>query len=119
MHEWAFPDFGALAPAYHVAAGALAAGLGLCVLVAARRLLARWRAPGALTSPPRNLARIWAELRELRGECAASAANLETVVARFRDIATVKIAARDNRAGQLEHLRRELDAKAAVIAGLE
>src|SRR5215831_5908016 len=120
MHDWlVLPDIGALAPGLDFAAGAIAALLVQCVIVAGRRLLAWWRASRALDFPPDDPNRIWAEVRQLRAECATSAANLESVVARFRQGAMARIAERAGSADRLEHLRRALDEKAARIATLE
>jgi len=120
MHEWlALPDLGALAPGLQVAAGAIAVVLVQCVIVAGRSLLGWWRAPRALEFPPDDPNRIWAELRELRAECATSAAGLETVVARFRDAALARIAERAGCAERLQEMQRALEAKAATIVSLE
>lgn len=120
MHEWlVFPDPGALAPGYHFAAGALAAVLVQCVIAAGKRFLAWWRASGRLEFPPDDPRRIWAELKELRVECAASAANLETVVARFKDAAMAQMARRDDGADRFRRLQRALDEKATIVAELE
>lgn len=119
MQEWpVLPDLGALAPGLQFAAGAIAVVLAQCVIVAGKGLLAWWRATGELAFSPADPSRIWAELRGLRAECATSAANLETVVARFRDAAmaqTARRAASVDRLGQMQHA---LDENAATIASL-
>ena len=121
MHEWLVSsDFGVVAPGLLFAAGALAVVvLVLCVIVAGRSLLAWWRASGELTFPPDDPTRIWAEFKELRAECVASATNLEAVVARFRQVAMARMAGRDGNADRLAHLRRALDEQATAVAALE
>jgi hypothetical protein len=120
MHEWlAFSDSGAVAPGWHFAAGALAVVLVRCVIVAGKRFVAWWRASGELAFPPDNPTRIWAELKELRAECTASAANLETAVVRFRDAATARVTERTSGAVRFQRLQRALDDKATMIAELE
>jgi hypothetical protein len=119
MHEWLVPDLGALAPGLHVAAGAIAVVLALCVIVAGKRVLAWWRATAQLEFPPGDPSRIWTELKELRAECATSATNLEAVVARFRDAAKARVDTRAGNADRLEHLRSALEERTAAIAALE
>lgn len=120
MHEWlAFPDPDAVAPGWHFAAGALAVVLAQCVIAAGKRFVAWWRTSGELTFPPANPTRIWAEFKELRAECGASASNLETAVARFKDAATARVGERASSAARFQRLQRALDEKAATIAGLE
>ena len=124
MHEWlalsgfALPDLGAWAPAAHFAAGALAVTLVQGVIVAGARW-ARRRAARRRAFRPGDLREIWAELGQMRAECAASAANLETVVARFKDTATAHLVERDGNLDRLERLQRALDEKASVIGDLE
>src|SRR5262249_49594250 len=113
MHEWLLltdlgADLGALAPAVHFAAGALAVMLRRAVVVAARDLLAWWRASRTLAFPPDDPTRIWAEFKELRGACVASATNLETVVARFKEAATARIAERAGSVDRLQQMQRAL-----------
>ena len=120
MHEWlVFPGLGALAPEYHFAAGALAVVLVQCVIVAGKSFVAWWHASGQLEFPPDNPTRIWAEVKELRAGCATSAANLETVVVRFKDAAMAQAAERVGSAARFQRLQRALDEKATMIAGLE
>jgi hypothetical protein len=120
MPEWLpFPGLGALAAGLHFAAGALAVVLVQAVIVAGRSLLAWWKASGELVFPPDDPTRIWAELKELRAECAASATNLESVAARFRTAAMARMAERTGDAERLAQLRGALDEKAAAIATLE
>jgi hypothetical protein len=120
MHEWlAFPEFGALAPGYHFAAGVLAVVLVQCVIVAIRSFVAWWGVSGRLEFPPDNPTRIWGELKELRAECATSAASLETAVARLRDTAMAKAAESTGSVARLQRLERALDGKATVIVELE
>lgn len=120
MQEWlVLPDLGALAPGAHFAAGAIAVVLAQCVIVAGRRLLAWWRATGELAFPPGDPSRIWAELKELRAGCATSAANLETVVARFRNAAMAQMARRTGSVDRLGQMQHALDENAATIVALE
>jgi hypothetical protein len=120
MHEWlVLPDLGAHAPGYHFAAGALAVVLVQCVIVAGKSFVAWWHASGHLEFPPDNPTRIWGELKQLRAECATSASNLETVVARFKDAATARVVERASSAARLQRLQRALDEKATAIAELE
>ncbi len=120
MHEWlVFPEFGAWAPALQFAAGALAAALVQCLLVAARGLLTRRRKTRGLAFPPDDPTRIWAELKDLRAECVTSVANLETAVARLRDTATVRLDDSAGSADRLVQLQRALAEKETVIAALE
>jgi len=120
MLEWlVLSDFGAHAPGLDFAAGAIAVVLVLCVIVAGRSLLGWWRATGELAFPPGDPSRIWAELKELRAECATSASNLETVVARFRDAAMAQIAERDGSIDRVAQMQRTFDENAATIVALE
>jgi hypothetical protein len=120
MLEWlVLPDFGALAPGLHFAAGAIVVMLVQGVIVAGRGLLAWWRATGELVFPPGDPSRIWAELKELRAECATSVTNLESVVGRFRDAAMAKIAERDGGIDRLARMQRAFDDNAATIVWLE
>src|SRR3954452_22048594 len=91
MREWlVWPDFGAVAPGLVFAAGALTGALLPAAIVACARWLARRRGR-AQVFPPDDPRRIWAELKELRADCAASTANLETVVVRLKDKATARV----------------------------
>jgi hypothetical protein len=120
MHEWLVaPDFGALAPGLHFAAGAIAVVLVQAVIVAGKGLLAWWRGSRALEFPPEDPTRIWAELKDLRGECTASATSLESVVAKLKDAAAAQIVLRRNAADRLDSLQRALDEQAATVAALE
>ena len=120
MHEWlVLPDLGALAPGLHFAAGAIAVVLVQAVIVAGRSLLVWWRATRELEFPPDDPTRIWAELKELRAECATSATNLESVVARFRNAAMAQMAERAGSIDRLRELQQALGEKAATIAALE
>ena len=119
MHEWlALPDLGALAPGLYFATGALAVTLAQSAVVGCKALWAGWRAARRQEFPPDDPTRIWAELRQLRAECAASAGNLETVVGRLRDAAMAEVVERDARADRLEHLRRTLAEKSSTIGDL-
>ncbi len=119
MHEWlVLPDFGAVAPGHHFAAGALAVTLLQCVIVACADRLARRRAERT-EFPPRDPGRMWAELRRLRADCATSAANLETAFAQLKDRAMAQMVERGSSAHELARLQRTLDEKNAVIGTLE
>src|SRR5262249_30185364 len=72
-----------------------------------------------LAFPPDDPTRIWAEFKELRGACVASATNLETVVARFKEAATARIAERAGSVDRLQQMQRALAENAATIGALE
>jgi vacuolar-type H+-ATPase subunit I/STV1 len=119
MREWlVWPDFSALAPGLVFAAGALTVTLVQCVIVACTRRLARRRGR-AQVFPPDDPRRVWAELTELRADCATSTANLETVVARLKDKATAHLVERNSSAERLQRLQEALDQRAALIDALE
>lgn len=123
MREWlVWPDFGAFlgapAPGLVFAAGALTVLLVQVAIVACARWIARRRARAQVFAPddPR---RIWAEVKGLRADCAASTANLETVVARFKDRARAHVRERDGSAQRLQRLQDALDQRASLIDALE
>jgi hypothetical protein len=119
MREWlVWPDFGALAPGLVFAAGAMTMTLVQCAIVACARWLARRRARAQVFQPdhPR---RVWAELKELRADCAISTANLETAVAQLKDKATVHLVERTSSAHELQRLQEALDQRASLIDALE
>ena len=119
MHEWlVWPDFGALAPEHMFAAGAITVTLVQCVIVACAGWLARRRGRSQVF-PPDDPRRIWAELKELRAECATSTANLETAFVQLKDRATAYLRERGSRAQQLQHLQDALDQRASLIDALE
>jgi hypothetical protein len=123
MREWlVWPDFGALlgalAPGLVFAAGAMTAMLAQCAIVACARWLARRRAR-AQVFPPDDPRRVWVELKELRADCAASTANLETVVAQLKDKATAHLMERDSSAQELQRLQDALGQRATLIDALE
>ena len=120
MHEsLALPDLGALAPGLYFAAGALVVTLVQGAIVACKALWAEWRASRRQEFPPDDPTRIWAELKQLRAECATSATGLETVVSRLRDAIMTEVVERDARADRLERLQRTLEEKSATIGDLE
>ncbi len=117
MREWlSWPEFGSVAPALVFAAGALTAILLRCVIVALAGWLTRRRARVFAPDDPR---RIWAELKELRADCAACATSLEAAVAQLKDKATTHLRERDRNAEQLQGLRDALERKGALIETLE
>ena len=123
MHEWlVWPDFGALlgavAPGLEFAAGALTVAVLQWVIVACAGWLARRRGRAAVF-PPDNPRRIWAELKELRADCATSTANLETAVAQLKDKATAHLMERTSSAQELQRLQDALDQRASLIDALE
>jgi chromosome segregation ATPase len=69
--------------------------------------------------PPDDPRRVWAELTELRADCATSTANLETVVARLKDKATAHLVERNSSAERLQRLQEALDQRAALVDALE
>ena len=119
MHEWlVLPDFGALAHGHHFAAGAFTVALLQSVIVACADRLARrrvWRTQ----FPPRDPSRMWAELRQLRADCATSAGNLETAFAQLKEKAMAHMVERGSSAHQLERLQRTLEEKLSIIDMLE
>jgi len=120
MHEWLVladfgADLGALAPGLMFAAGALAVTLVQCAIVAGAGWL-RWRRGRARVFPPDDPRRVWAELKELRAECAASTGDLETAVAQLKDRTAAHLVERSSSAQQL---RDALDQKAPRIDALE
>ncbi len=122
MREWLVwadlsADLGAVAPGIAFAAGAAAVMLVQAAVLAAVRSVARWRAPRVF--PPDDPRRIFAELKELRADCATSAANLERAVAQLKDKTTAHIAERNNGAEQLQRLQDALDQRATLIDALE
>jgi septal ring factor EnvC (AmiA/AmiB activator) len=119
MHEWlVWPDLGALAPGLVFAAGAMTLAVLQCAIVACARWLARRRAR-AQVFPPDDPRRIWAELKELRADCATSAANLETAVAKLKDKTTAHLMERNSGAQELQRLQDALDQRATLIDALE
>jgi hypothetical protein len=119
MGDWlVLPDLGALAPQHVFAAGALAATLALSVIIACAGWLARRRA-GAQVFPPDDPRRIWAELKELRAECAASTNNLEVAVAHLKDRTAAHLDQRSSSAQQLQRLQDALDQRAPLVDALE
>jgi hypothetical protein len=126
MHEWlVWPDFsvrvdalvGALAPGLVFAAGALTVAVLQWVIVACAGWLRR--RGRAQVFPPDNPRRIWAELKELRADCATSTANLETVVAQLKDRATAHLMERTGNAQELQRLQDALDQRASLVDALE
>jgi hypothetical protein len=120
MREWlVWPDlgaaFGALAPGLAFAAGALVVVLLQCAIVACIRL-ARRRVG---VFPPDEPRRVWAELKELRADCATSAAKLEIAFAQLKDRTTAHLVERSSNAQELHRLQEALDQRAALIDALE
>ena len=74
------------------------------------------RAAEEATDDPR---RIWAELTELRADCAASTTNLELVVAQLKDKTAAHLAERNGGAQRLQRLEEALDQRASLIDALE
>jgi hypothetical protein len=127
MREWlVWPDFGALLgahlgalpPGLVFAAGALTVAVLQWAIVACAGWLGRRRGR-AQVFPPDDPRRIWAELKELRADCAASTTSLETVVARLKDKATAHLAERNSSAQRLQRLQEALDQRASLIDALE
>ena len=120
MHDWhVLPELGAIRAGLWFAAGAMTVALVQCVIVACASVARRLRPAGAYAFPSREPSLIWAELRELRAGCAASAANLETAVARLKESAMAQMVELGSSAHQLERLRRALDEKTSAIGALE
>ncbi len=118
MREWlVWPDVGELAPGLVFAAGAVAVVVLQCAIVACAGWLARWRASRAFA--PDDPRRIWAELKELRADCATSAAGLETAVARLKDKAAAHVAERNSTTERLQRLQDALDQRGSLIDALE
>jgi hypothetical protein len=122
MREWlVWPDFGALlgalAPGLVFAAGALTVVLLQWAIVACVRWLRRRARARVL--PPDDPRRVWAELTELRADCATSTARLETVVARLKDKTTAHLVERHGNAQELHRLREAVGQQAALIDALE
>jgi chromosome segregation ATPase len=109
----------ALPPAVIFAAGAVSAVLVLRATVAVRRLLARHRAARADAYAIRDPRRLRADTERLREACDASAANLETGMARLKQRALARVRELDRVAGEVEDLRCDLAEKSAIIADLE
>jgi hypothetical protein len=117
MREWlSWPEFGAVAPALVFAAGALTAILLRRAIVFVAGRLTRRRARAFAPDDPR---RIWAELKELRSDCAACATGLEAAVARLKDTTTAHLRERNRNAEQLQRLREARDQSGALIEALE
>ena len=120
MHDWhVLPELGAIRAGLWFAAGAMTVTLVQCVIVACASLVRRLRPAGACEFPARDPGLIWAELRELRADCAASAANLETAVAKLKQSAMAQMVELGSSAHRLERLRRALDEKTSAIGALE
>jgi hypothetical protein len=120
MHDWhVLPELGAIRASLWFAAGAMTVTLVQCVIVACASLVRRLRPAGAYEFPSREPSLIWAELRELRAGCAASAANLETAVAKLKQSAMAQMVELGSSAHRLERLRRALDEKTSAIGALE
>jgi len=120
MHEWlVFSDLGALAPRHLFASGAMTVTLVQCVIVVCASRLARRRAARALEFPPGDSREIWAELTQMRADCATSATDLEVAVAKLKDTTMAQMIARGSSAHQLQRLQRALDEKASTIDALE
>ncbi len=119
MREWlALSDVGALAPEHLFAAGAITVTLVQCAIVACARWLARRRGRRPMF-PPGDPRRIWAELKELRAECAGSAAKLEAAVARLKDRTMAYLAEREGGAQQIRRMQEALDQRASLVDALE
>jgi hypothetical protein len=123
MREWlVWPDvgalLGALAPGLVFAAGALTVAVLQWLIVACARWLGRRRGRAGVF-PPDDPRRIWTELKELRADCAASTANLETVVAQLKDKTTAHLTERNSSAERLQRLQEALDQRTALIDALE
>jgi hypothetical protein len=122
MREWlVWPDlgavFGVLAPGLVFAAGALTVVLVQCAIVACVRWLRR-RARARVFAPddPR---RVWAELTELRADCATSTAKLETAVAQLKGKTTAHLVERHSNAQELQRLQEAVAQRGALIDALE
>jgi hypothetical protein len=118
MREWlVWADLGAVAPGLMFAAGALTAVLVQCAIVACVRWLRR-RARGQVF-PPDDPRRVWAELTELRADCATSATKLETAFVRLRDKTTAHLVERNSNAQELQRLQEALAQRCTLIDALE
>jgi hypothetical protein len=101
------------------AAGAVSAVLVQYAAVVFRRLLARRRAARTAPYPVRDPRRLRADAARLREACDVSAANLETGMARLKQLALERVREHAHTAAEVHDLRRALAEKAAVIADLE
>src|ERR1700736_3810457 len=103
MHDWLpLPDFGAMAPRHLFAAGAMTVTLVQCVIVAWTSVVARRRRTAhAGEFPPDNPHRIWAELKQLRADCAMSAESLEGALAKLKEKALARMIERGSNTHQL------------------
>jgi DNA repair exonuclease SbcCD ATPase subunit len=109
----------ALPPAAIFAAGALSLALVYCVIVVAHRLLARHRAARTAAYAVRDPRRLRAEAERLREACDASAASLETGIARLKQRALARIREFERATGEAQDLRHALAEKSSIIAELE
>jgi hypothetical protein len=115
MREWlVWPDLGALlgalAPWVVFAAGALTVVLLRWVIVAGAR---------AQTFRPDDPRRIWAELKELRADCAACTTELEAAVAQLKTRTTAHLTERHGNVQELQRLQEALEQRAALTDALE
>jgi chromosome segregation ATPase len=109
----------ALPPAVIFASGAVSIAIVQCVVVVARRLLARHRAARTADYAIRDPRRLRADAERLREACDASTANLETGIARLKQRTLERVRELARVTGEVQDLRRELAEKSAVTAESE
>jgi hypothetical protein len=120
MSAWlAMHRLDALSPAVAFAAGVIALAVIQGIVLACWKLLGRRPDTDARWQSPANPQRQRDDIERLRAACDASAANLESGVARLKQTALERVRELERAASELRRVRRELKDKAATIGALE